>query len=156
MIDTKALVDDLVLALQDVKDLVDQMDGDAERIFAYHDEYPNRISLVHAIHTMPAPSIMAVWQGSEPGSFGGVDVWRHKVTLYLRARPAADKAASDYYALFRLIVKGEPTKVGQPMLNVTVHSSCYPMDLPSIQRQVDGEGLDYFEVPLSFTEIGDQ
>jgi hypothetical protein len=29
------------------------------------------------------------------------------------------------------------------------------MDLPSIQRQTDSEGLDYFEVPLSFTEIGD-
>ena len=31
-----------------------------------------------------------------------------------------------------------------------------PMDLPSIQRQTDAEGLDYFEVPISFTEIGDE
>jgi hypothetical protein len=30
------------------------------------------------------------------------------------------------------------------------------MDLPSIQRQTDAEGLDYFEAPLQFTEIGDQ
>jgi hypothetical protein len=29
------------------------------------------------------------------------------------------------------------------------------MDLPQIQRQTDAERLDYFEVPLSFTEIGD-
>jgi hypothetical protein len=29
------------------------------------------------------------------------------------------------------------------------------MDLPQIQRQTDAEGLDYFEVPLSFTEMGD-
>jgi hypothetical protein len=27
--------------------------------------------------------------------------------------------------------------------------------LPQIQRQTDAEGLDYFEVPLSFTEMGD-
>ena len=41
------------------------------------------------------------------------------------------------------------------MLNATVHPSCYPMDLPIIQRQTDAEGLDYFEVPITFTEIGD-
>jgi hypothetical protein len=29
------------------------------------------------------------------------------------------------------------------------------MDLPLIQRQTDAEGLDYFEVPLTFTEMGD-
>ncbi len=30
------------------------------------------------------------------------------------------------------------------------------MDLPSIQRQTDAEGLDYFEVPVTFTEIGEE
>jgi hypothetical protein len=39
---------------------------------------------------MPAPSIMAVWQGTAPGSFGGVDVWKHQVTLFLRARETFD------------------------------------------------------------------
>jgi hypothetical protein len=29
------------------------------------------------------------------------------------------------------------------------------MDLPLIERRTDAEGLDYFEIPLSFTEIGD-
>jgi hypothetical protein len=29
------------------------------------------------------------------------------------------------------------------------------MDLPETHRQTDAEGLDYFEMPLSFTEIGD-
>jgi hypothetical protein len=29
------------------------------------------------------------------------------------------------------------------------------MDLPRIDRQTDAEGLDYFEVPLSFMEMGD-
>ena len=39
---------------------------------------------------MPAPSIMVAWQGTAPGSFGGVDVWKHQVTLYLRARETFD------------------------------------------------------------------
>jgi hypothetical protein len=45
--------------------------------------------------------------------------------------------------------------LGVPMVNATVHPSCYPMDLPLVQRQTDAEGLDYFEVPLTFTEMGD-
>ena len=60
-----------------------------------------------------------------------------------------------YYRLFRLITKGMPGGAGIPMSNVTVHPSCYPMDLPSIQRQTDAEALEYFEVQMTFTEIGD-
>ncbi len=157
MIDPSELVDNLVAKLRDIPDLVTEMGGDAEAIFAYHDQYPKNISLAHAIHSMPAPSIMAVWQGTGPGSFGGFDVWKHQVTLYLRARAAEDGApATPYYRLFRLITKGVPAASGQPMLNTQVHPNCHPMDLPSIQRQTDAEGLDYFEVPITFTEIGDE
>ena len=132
------------------------MGGDPERIYAYHDSVPEEVSLAHAIHQMPAPSIMAVWQGTAPGTFGGMDVWKHQVTLFLRARETFDgDPPTAYYRLFRLITKGVPTAAGVPMLNATVHPSCYPMDLPSIQRQTDAEGLDYFEVPISFTEMGD-
>ena len=34
-----------------------------------------------------------------------------------------------------LISKGVPAGSDVPMLNVTIHPSCYPMDLPLIQRQ---------------------
>jgi hypothetical protein len=155
MIDPYDLVDDLVAALQDIPDLVAAMCADATRIYAYRDTYPTKVSLAHAIHTMPAPGCMAVWQGTGPGSSGGMDVWRHQVTLFLRVGENADPSA--YYALFRLITKGTPATTGDiQMINLTVNASCYPMDLPQIQRQTDAEGLDYFEMPLSFTEIGDQ
>ena len=156
MIDPSVLVENLVAMLRDIQDLVLEMDGDPERIYAYHDQYPKQSSLAHAIHQMPAPSIMAVWQGTGPGSFGGMDVWKHQVTLYLRARETFDgDPHTAYYRLFRLITKGVPSSAGVVMLNTTVHPSCYPMDLPMIQRQTDAEGLDYFEVPITFTEIGD-
>jgi len=157
VINPAELVDNLVALLRDIPDLVAEMEGDAQRIFAYHDQYPKRASLAAAVHQMPAPAILAAWQGTQPGSFGGVDVWRHQVTLYLRARETFDgDQPTAYYRLFRLITKGVPTSLGVPMLNVTVHPSCYPMDLPQIQRQTDAEGLDYFEIPLTFTEMGDE
>ena len=157
MIDPSELITNLIGTLRDIPDLVVEMGGDAERIYPYHDSYPKNVSLVHAIHAMPAPGLMVVWQGTQPGSFGGVDVWKHQITLFLRAKETFEgDAPTAYYRLFRLITKGVPTAGGVEMLNVTVHESCYPMDLPQIQRQTDAEGLDYFEVPLSFTEIGDQ
>ena len=158
MIDTSVLVDNLVATLRDIPDLLVEMGGDPERIFAYHDQYPRKVSLAHAIHTMPAPSIMAAWQGTAPGSFGGFDVWKHSITLYVRARETSDSdPPTFYYRIFRLVTKGVPTSGdGQPLLNLQIHPSCHPMDLPLIQRQTDAEGLDYFEVPMTFTEIGDE
>ncbi len=156
MFDDSVLVDNLVATLRDIPDLVEEMGGDPERIFAYHDQYPKKVSLAHALHQMPAPSIMAVWQGTGPGTFGGFDVWKHQVTLFLRARETFDgEPPNPYPRLFRIITKGVPAHSGQPMLNVQVHPNCHPMDLPSIQRQTDAESLDYFEVPITFTEIGD-
>jgi hypothetical protein len=156
MINPAELVDSLVGLLRDIPELVAEMDGDEQRIFAHHDQYPKRASLAAAIHEMPAPGIMAAWQGTQPSSFGGVDVWRHQVTLYLRARETfSGDPPTAYYRLFRLIAKGVPSAEGVPMLNATVHPSCHPMDLPRIDRQTDAEGLDYFEVPLSFMEMGD-
>jgi len=157
MIDPSELVNNLVALLRDIPDLVMEMNGDPERIYAYHDQYPKRSSLALAIHQMPAPSIMAAWQGTVPGTFGGSDVWKHQVTLYLRARETfGGDPPTAYYRLFRLITKGVPAAAGVPMINATVHPSCYPMDVPSIQRATDAEGLDYFEVSMTFTEIGDE
>ena len=59
MIDPSEIVDALITLLRDIPDLVIEMGGDPERIYAYHDQYPKKVSLTHAIHQMPAPSIAA-------------------------------------------------------------------------------------------------
>src|SRR5215471_19954499 len=116
MIDTSELVDSLVATLRDIPELVEQMGGDPERIFAYHDQYPKKISLAHALHSMPAPSILVVWQGTQPGSFGGFDVWKHQISLFLRARESVGgDPPTPYYRMFRSITKGVPASGdGQP------------------------------------------
>ena len=157
MVPSNELIDNLVQMLRDIPELVVEMNGDGYRIYAYHDQYPKRASLAYAIHQMPTPSIMVAWQGTAPGIFGGVDVWKHQLSLFLRSRETRDTdPPTAYYRLFRLITKGVPESIGVPMLNATVHTSCYPMDLPSIQRATDAEGLDYFEVNMFFTEAGDE
>jgi len=91
-----------------------------------------------------------------PGNWGSGEAWRHELVLYLRARETfeADPPTA-YYRLFRLIVKGMPGDESQSIQHLQVHNSCNPMDTPSITRGTDVEGVDYFEVSMSFTETGD-
>ncbi len=158
MINPAELVEALVAKLRAIPELVVEMEGDAGRIYAYHDSYPKRVSLPFAIYEMAVPSILVAWQGTAPGTFGGNEVWKHNLSLYLRAREIFEAdPPSAYYKLFGLIVNGVPAgSSGQKLLYTTVHDGCYPMDTPSIHRATDEQGTDYFEVTVSFTEIGDQ
>src|ERR1035437_5075777 len=134
MIDASEIVNNLVAMLRDVPALVAEVGNDATRIYAYHDSYPKNVSLTHALHQMPSPSIMAVWQGTQPGSFGGVDVWKHQVTLFLRAKEETT-AGTAYYRLFRLITKGIRPGAGLVLKTPPVLPFASPRALPSIQRQ---------------------
>lgn len=156
MINPAELVDELVAKLRAIPELVVEMNGDPQRIYAYHDSYPKRVSLPLAIYEMPAPAIMVAWQGTVPGTFGVNEAWNHNLTLYLRARETLEgDPPTAYYRLFHLIVNGVPAGGALKMLYTTVHDRCHPMDTPSIQRATDEQGTDYFEVNISFTEIGD-
>ena len=156
MINPAEITNSLVSLLREIPELVAEVGGDPEKIFAYHDLYPKRISLELAKYQMPAPGILVAWQGTGPGSFGGFEVWRHEFSISLRAgEQFEDDPPTGYYRLFRLITKGVPTSAGQPMLNTTVHSSCHPMEVADWSRHTDSEGIDYFEVSVTFTEIGD-
>lgn len=86
MINAAELIDNLVAFLRDIPDLVAEMEGNPERIFAYHHRYPKQRSLDEAKHGMPAPGIMVAHLGPRPGSLGGVTMWHHRVSLYLRTR----------------------------------------------------------------------
>lgn len=157
MINGAEIVDNLVELLRDIPDLVEEMNGDEERIYAYHDRYPKNVSLDQARYQMLSPSIMVAYQGTAPGGFGGFEVWKHELSLTLRSREEPDnETPAAYYRLFRLIVKGIPASGSQPLNNSTVHTSCQPMDTPAMRRASDANGVDYFEVGMSFTEIGDE
>ena len=158
MINPAELVDNLVAQLQGVAELVAAINNDTERIYAYHDLYPSKSSLALAIHEMPAPSIMVVWQGTGPALNSGMEVWRHQLAVYLRAGQnfaGVSYTEQPYYTMFKYIAKGLSSS-GLPMNVSTIHESCLPMDTPSIQRVAGLEGLDYFEVSMAFTEIGDE
>jgi hypothetical protein len=157
LVDSAEIVNALVTLLRDIPDLVEAVGGDETRIYAYQDRYPKNVSLEMAKYQMPAPGIMVAYQSTVPGSFGGFEAWKHELSISLRAgEDSGDDTPSGYYRLFRLIVKGIPTGEEQAMQYLTVHPSCQPMDTPMMRRQTDAMGVDYFEISMLFTEIGDE
>jgi hypothetical protein len=156
LIDASALVDSVVEYLRDIPELVSAMGGDEERIYAYHDRYPEHVSIDQARYEMTSPGIMVAWNGTYPGG-GGFEAWQHELNLTLRAQTeSGDDSPSAYYNLFRLITRGIPTGETVRLQYLTIHPSCNPMDTPSIRRETDAMGIDYWSVTMIFTEIGDE
>ena len=85
MINPAEITNSLVALLRDIPELVEDLGGDAERIFPYHDSYPQKVSLALAIYQAPSPSIMVAWQGGGLGSFGGFEAYKHRFSIFLRA-----------------------------------------------------------------------
>jgi hypothetical protein len=143
-----SLVNALVSLLQDIPGLVTLVGSDTDNIFAYLDAFPNSCSLQHAIQVQPSPSVMVAWQSTGKGARGGFPTYRHEISVILRTNTVAD-----FPTLCGYVTQGTPTSKGLPMDVIEVHSSCDPMeDLPTVERQSDSEGIDYFVVSMAFQE----
>src|SRR5688572_16307353 len=110
MIDPAEISENLIALLREIPEYIEEMGGDPERIYAYHDGFPARSSLDKAIYEMPVPATMVVWQGTAPGGFGGMEVWEHKFAVIVRVPEPATGSdpPTGYYRLFRLFLKGVP------------------------------------------------
>ncbi len=156
MIDGAEIVSALVEFLRDIPDLVEAVGDDETKIYAYEDRYPSNISLEMAKYQMPAPGVMVAYNGTYPGSFNASESYKHEISISVRAgQDSGDETPSGFYRLFRLVIRGTPTGQAQPMQYLVIHASCQPMDPPSMRRQTDAAGVDYFEIVMTFTEIGD-
>ena|ERR1044071_7550374 len=151
------LLDNLIDALQHIPEIVEEMDGDASRISAYHDAYPTLTSFELVVDNAPSPSITGVWMASGPARIGDREVCEHRFSLFLRSRrvPAGSSATRvGYYRIFDALRNGVPSNGnGLALLEYQIHPECLPMDFPRMERERDAEGVSYWEVPISFKEL---
>lgn len=162
MIDPNELLDNFIVLLRQIPELAAMLgateENITEKIYAYIDEFPQRSSLSQALIEMPTGSVMVAWQGTHPTRRASMDIWAHEFDVFVRSPEITSGSTFTYFAFFRAITKGKPGAADADipdMLNTTVHDSCYPMNPPSIDRDVDRELLDYFKVRVSFDEAGD-
>lgn len=155
MINPGTIADELVTLLKAIPALVTLVGGNAANIYAYHDTYPERVDLRLAVRQMPSPGVMVAWTGTQPSGIS-TQFWKHEFSIFMRtAEEAKTSTPHGYYDMFRQVVKGIPAGQSLPIPYLTVDSNCEPMDTPAIHRQSGVEGLDFFEITLSFCEIGD-
>ena len=156
MINPRALVDSSISRLQSISGFVAALGGNATRITAYAEVYPQRASVLQAVQTMLPGSALLIWLSSGPGNFGRNEVWQHSFSLILRAPEDAPDA---YYDLWRQFCNGVPAGGNQNLRNINIHPHVWPMNTPRIDRKsmITGEqtSLDYFEITYSLNERGD-
>jgi hypothetical protein len=152
-----------VAKLREIPELVLELDGDPANIVAWYDRGCGGSSIGNlrtAIIQMPKPGILVVWEGSGPSGNRG-QLWGHRFRVFLRAAPEyAGDSPRGYATLFYWLVNGIPQGEAQRLIDIRVHPSCDQMNVPNAQRSqlvIDeaGNTLDFFEVPITFNEIGD-
>lgn len=138
--------------LRDIAALVAELGGDEDRIGFFEDVFPGTASKAFAIGQMNAPSMMLTFEGTTPGNFNRMEVWKHRFALLMRPLGKAT-------TLWTLVVNGIPVGETLRMMYLAPHANCYPMDVPSVQRNSllvgDGAIIDYYEAQIVFTEMGD-
>ena len=148
MIKPSNIVSALTALLRKIDDLVEAMGGDESRIVAYDDIYPQNVNLPHAIHEMPSPSILVVYQDWGVGADENGQPINHRLTIYIR--PAADSSYSDLTSMF---INGIPADQPLQLINITVLDDLDPMQIEGrCSRQLDEEGVEYWELNITFNE----
>jgi hypothetical protein len=166
MLNPADLLDALVLKLRAIPELVEEMGGAPTNIRAYHHRWPHVSYLQVALVQAKAPAILVVWRETRPGNIETAEAWQHDFSLIVLPREEAtaevEGEAAAYGRIFGLIVNGVPkddTAEGNKLLNETIHSGCYPMNIPTFSRQtimVSAEAsMDYFDARIVLAEKGD-
>jgi hypothetical protein len=156
MLNPSLIVDAVVSTLQTIPPLVTAMNGDPTRIAAFHYLYGPNVPLEKAIYEMLAPSILIVFDKTQPGNFNGCTIWKQHICGYVRAaNTAANVAPVSYEQLWWLIVNSPVNGGTQNIRSVNVLPRLQIMDTPSITRGADADGIDWFRFNFVFPELGD-
>jgi len=152
LIKVSELVDAFVDHLRRIPDLVAHLQGRPEAIYAHHDRYPDVNSLALAVQQMEPGNVMVAWVGSQPSS--GMSWWKHQLKIFIRANVEEFSGTSPdgYYEIVRLMFDGVPEGQTLEMRSIEPVDRVDPMSDWSIARSSDIEGVDYFEIDLTFNE----
>ena len=156
MLDPGTITDAIVSALRTIPELVLQMGGDPEKIYAHHYLYGSDVRLVEAVYRIVPPSILVVWDGTQGGNFDGQTIWKHRFQLHIRtANVAGISEPTSYEKVWFLLVNGSVYGGSLNIRQVNLLPELDLMEVPSIGHRQDEELMDYFVGTFIFPEIGD-
>ena len=119
-------------------------------------------TLATTVYELQSPGILVCWAGTVGGKsvgFSGMEIWKHKIDIYLRAgnassSPTPTGAGYMWWLLMTSPVNGGPNNIrssnaiaGIPNLDI--------METPSVSHRQDQNGLDYIIASCVFPELLD-
>jgi hypothetical protein len=149
MIDGTLIRDALVAAWQTIPQLVALLAGDTSRIVAYAAEGPSSEAILLG-QIADAPKVFVRYDGFERAPDDPTP-WTHQLTVAVRSNPAY----CTHEQLLLALINGIVPASGLPMKNHQVLDATYPPDIVSARREPDENGVDYFLLAMTVSEIGD-
>lgn len=158
MLNPALLVDAFVAALQSIDALVDAMNGNPENIYAWHYISGSDQALKSALSAMKRPSMLAAFEGAQPGNFNGSTLVKDRIAVYYRPPNQAGEVAPAgpeeiWWMMNNLPVLGGTMNLRFIELLPGKWQTC---DTPSLEHMVDTEGEDWWCAHYVFPQWGDQ
>jgi len=138
------------------------MADNPSNIYGHAYQYGADKSLALAINNQSSPSILVAYLDYLGGQFSGMTVWKHRLTAYIRPKNAAvgltssnTRAASPQH-IFWLMMNSPVLGGEQNFRYIELTPGLALVDaMPSLTHQTDEQGADFFQVLMTFPEIGD-
>lgn len=159
MISSSDIVDAFVTVASTISGFVAIMTplgGSSPNILGYNDEFPaddRNANLNRAINALAPPGCLVAWMGTAPGEVNRNEMYKHRLRAHIRIGP--DSGSVSYGDTFKALIDGVPTGSTVKLLNSFIHPNCLPMEVPSANRKIGTNGLEYLAVDIILPEIGD-
>ncbi|HEY4360097.1 MAG TPA: hypothetical protein VGN17_03980 [Bryobacteraceae bacterium] len=155
MLKPSLVVNAVISTLQTIAPFVAAMNG-PQNIKAHSFVNGQVVPIMTDIYEMTAPSCLVVYEGTLGGNFDGMTIWKHLLTIYLKApNQATIQTPLGYEDLVWMVVNGEVNSTQLNIRQISVIPEVSLMDTPTITRMTDESRTDFFKVECVFPEIGD-
>ncbi|HEY4359403.1 MAG TPA: hypothetical protein VGN17_00440 [Bryobacteraceae bacterium] len=155
MLKPSLVVNAVITTLQTIQPFVAAMNG-AQNIKAHSFVNGQVVPIMTDIYEMTSPSCLVVYEGTLGGNFDGMTMWKHHLTVYLKApNQATVQAPLGYEDLVWLVVNGAVNGTQLNIRQISVIPEVTLVDTPTITRLTDETRTDFFKIDMVFPEIGD-
>jgi hypothetical protein len=159
MIDPDLVVSTLVSSFQSIPAVVTAL-GSTSLVVGHEYLYGVDNSLIRAINEMPGPSVLIVYLDLIGGQFSGMQVWKHRLEVYIRPKNAATGPApgSSPPHLWWLMMNSVVPFLGgtQNIRYARLLPNLFPVDaMPHLTHRQDENGADLFCGSIVIGEQGD-
>lgn len=149
MIDIDVALDAIVLAFQNLPDVVTAMNGSKQAINSWVPSIPDSPTIDVAVERMGVPEVLITFLETNLGERGDFKAWVHTFEVYVKLPGGSPN--SSYNTFFKKVLNGR-TPEGIDFQFSAIIPDCDPMDEMSWQRRTIKD-FDFYVLTFSLVEL---